>query len=47
MLQCVKIEIGGVDLWAWRLHARYACTHIEYVARRFRQSTRDTRAYYS
>ena len=24
-LLCVKIEIGGVDLWAWYLHARYAC----------------------
>ena len=51
-LQCVKIEIGGVDLWAWRLHARYACTHvricrlyIEHDAWLFRQSTRDTRAY--
>ena len=27
-LQCVKIEIGGVNLWVWRLHASYVCVHM-------------------
>ena len=34
-----KIEMGGVKLWAWHLHARYACAHMQAP---FRQSTRDT-----
>ena len=27
-LLCAKIEIGGANLWAWHLHARYVCTRM-------------------